>query len=389
MENNVDIYNENDEDDIIRKQQALRRVLSNKYIWQVIRSNFDYSKNNKRSGGSTCTTVTLTFAPKQKPLVIKRYAEIDLKWIAENGYFHLIRDKYKKHGYDWLRTNCTMIAASNCKPIVKGLGQIDSNLVKVIYSLCRELFNLSCHVIDAASEIGNIELLQYFHGETRGRGGVVSYTDTAVHLAAMNGHLDALNFLYQYGYKYNSDNRHTISDGAASRGHLQVVKKEGYTVKAIDAAATNGHFNVVKHLGRINRKKFTIVGLNGALENRHTAIFKYLVELNNIPMSHHIRQFTKTAAQTGQLDILKYLYESTDKDSKIPTDTLFYALQLAVSNCQEDVVKYLIDKVPVDRTTNEMNGIIDSLISHGFKELAELIIVHFSHLNLSLADHYR
>ncbi|KAG7380229.1 Ankyrin repeat and SAM domain-containing protein 3 [Phytophthora pseudosyringae] len=77
-------------------------------------------------------------------------------------------------------------------------------------------------------------------------------------LAAENGHLDVLKYLYEM--KLNTDTTHWALDTAAGSGFLEMVKwiyenrLEGCSLFAMHFAAANGHLETVKWL-HANRNK--------------------------------------------------------------------------------------------------------------------------------------
>jgi ankyrin repeat protein len=90
------------------------------------------------------------------------------------------------------------------------------------------------------------------------------YGRTALHLAAMNGHLEIVKLLLEHGADVNAKTKegygYTALHSAASNGHLEIVKLllehgadvnaktkyGGYT--ALHSATMNGHLEIVKLL---------------------------------------------------------------------------------------------------------------------------------------------
>ncbi|KAE8977802.1 hypothetical protein PF011_g23501 [Phytophthora fragariae] len=115
--------------------------------------------------------------------------------------------------------------------------------------------------------------------------------------AAGFGDLQFVQWLHHQGYRFTI---HAMDDAAAG-GYLSINRKEGCTTAAMDNAARNGHFEVVKFLYE-NRSEYCTAM---AGESRSVAVLAFLKK-NNCLRSRLPK--TTEAATRGDLDLLQWLY---------------------------------------------------------------------------------
>ncbi|GMF15078.1 unnamed protein product [Phytophthora lilii] len=173
--------------------------------------------------------------------------------------------------------------------------------------------------------------------------------------AASNGHLDIVKWLHEHPPNDCSIGRSSASlarfwncareqcttaamDGAAINGHLNVVKwlhknrEEGCTTLAMDGAARNGHFSLVMWLHCNRREGCSTAAMDGAATNGFMIVVDWL---------HKNRSEGCTdaalinAATEGYLDIVKYLHVNLKQKA---TNA---AISAAASNGHLPIVQYL------------------------------------------------
>ncbi|KAG1702111.1 hypothetical protein DVH05_009903 [Phytophthora capsici] len=127
--------------------------------------------------------------------------------------------------------------------------------------------------LDEAAGQGYIEALEW----GLEHGGVC--TTAAMDAAASNGHLEVVRWLHRH--RTDGCTKRALDD-AASYGHLEVVRwlhynrTEGCSIKAMDGAATHGHLDVVKWLHRHRNEGCTTAAMNGAATGNHIDVVQWL-----------------------------------------------------------------------------------------------------------------
>ena len=177
---------------------------------------------------------------------------------------------------------------------------------------------------------------------------VSSYYSTTkkdiMNAAAQGGHLEIVKWLHNAGYSCCT----AAMDTAAENGHLEVVKwlhknrKEGCSKFALDQAIVNGHLDVVKFLIK-NRREGSSFVKNPRKERwlRFRGIYMHWM----CPMD--------AAAYNGQFDVIEWLVKNT----KIKNTfwTVFYAAQKG----QLDVLKLMYDKERDGFVDNVLDDVVD------------------------------
>ncbi|KAG7380732.1 hypothetical protein PHYPSEUDO_006822 [Phytophthora pseudosyringae] len=129
-------------------------------------------------------------------------------------------------------------------------------------------------------------------------------------------------------------------DGAASNGHLSVVKwlhknrAEGCTTAAMDEAATNGHFSTVLWLHCNRGEGCTTAAVNGAAGNGFLLVVDWLKQNRSEGCT---AAAMLTAASKGFLEVVEFLHTNLNQQA---TNA---AIAAAASNGHLPVVQYLHD----------------------------------------------
>ncbi|OWY97148.1 hypothetical protein PHMEG_00032396, partial [Phytophthora megakarya] len=156
-------------------------------------------------------------------------------------------------------------------------------------------------------------------------------------------------------------------DGAASNGHLEVVKwlhesrAEGCTKHAMDGAATGGHLEVLKWLQQHRLEGCSATAMDGAARNGHLDVIKWL---HTNTTAGCTTKAMDDAATYGYLDVVKWLHSNLDEGCTVA------AMDGAASNGYWDIVKWLHRNRTEGCTTSAM----DNAARHG-----HLLIVQWLH----------
>ncbi|XP_063960680.1 uncharacterized protein LOC135155490 [Lytechinus pictus] len=184
---------------------------------------------------------------------------------------------------------------------------------------------------------------------------------TALHIAAENGHIDITSYLISKGVEVNEEGKRggTALHLAVQNGHLDVMKyliNQGADVNkgdttgwtALHIAAEKGNLDVTKYLishgADVNNGDRTDwSALHSAVNSGHIHVIKYLVRLGASLNKGDNTGWTALhiAAVNGHHDITKCLI-SEDADINIKHDTGRTALHFGSENGYREITKYLI-----------------------------------------------
>jgi hypothetical protein len=139
-------------------------------------------------------------------------------------------------------------------------------------------------------------------------------TTVSIDEVAGLGDLEMLKWLQINGVKVKC----TINtmDAAAANGHLEVVqflhenRTEGCSTRAMNQAARNGHLNIVKWLHFNQTDVCTVHVMDQAAENSHLAVVKFLHENRTEGCPVYARD---RAAANGHLEVVKFLHKNRDE----------------------------------------------------------------------------
>lgn len=189
--------------------------------------------------------------------------------------------------------------------------------------------------MDSAQK-GRLDIFKWLYNNSVNWNNMVTI-DIYITVAAENGHLDFVKFLYEICEERNSNVFLYPIDHAAKNGHLDIVKwlhkrePHGCTTNAMDLAAENGYFNVVKWLCENRTEGCGVFTVVKAANNGHLEIVKYLIENKLGSPSSDVLY---TAASRGYLEIVDYLYKKTNFHDPRNMST-------AIAGGHLDIAKYL------------------------------------------------
>lgn len=184
----------------------------------------------------------------------------------------------------------------------------------------------------SAAQGGHLDVLKFIKKKLKitGKG----RRHVAMDLAAGNGHFEVVRYLQDHFGARCSTN---AMDNAARCGHFEIVKwlhthrTEGCTKRAMDGAAANGHLEVVKWLHLNRSEGCTIDAMDWAAESNHLAVVEWLHENR---MEGCTLMAMDRAALFGHLEMVQWLDKNRDEGCS------FAAMDNAAGNGHLDVVKW-------------------------------------------------
>lgn len=216
--------------------------------------------------------------------------------------------------------------------------------VEIIQWMLSHNYAISGDILLGAASAGHVELLQYVH-ETYD----ANFCCVGGHMeaAAANGHLNVVRFL--------------LENRAACIVH-------GSGPSAFDQAATNGHLEIVQFLHENQYKRCTSAAMDGAVVNRHFEVVQFLHENQYEGCSS---QAMTDAVRNAQFETLQLLHEYRSSHSSIEP-----ALLLAAELRQFKYVKYLYELDPMCLSHASSVDIVNSAAASGFQELIKFFHEH-------------
>jgi ankyrin repeat protein len=217
---------------------------------------------------------------------------------------------------------------------------------------------------------------------------VISYKDTALHNASLNGRLNIVQYLFEI---CNVDVDARNIDGwtplhiASACVHIEIFQCliESYRIKnnfddidfdaIIDTyerttfhfASSTRNIDIVKYLHTVCncnvnlQDRFGRNALHCSLKYGNFDIVKYLTTECNIDINaqdNHGRTALHYASKYRYIDVAKYLINDCNANINIPTKDGFTALHFAIQKDKIEIIKYLIDDVQADITITTNNG---------------------------------
>lgn len=251
----------------------------------------------------------------------------------------------------------------------------DLNAVGRLYDSCRAVW--SDRAMDLAAANGHLAVVKFLY-ERR-----VFGTTDAIDEAALNGHADVVEFLLAHHHKPANDpslgrvvaatpaqasygREGCTSDAmcnAALNGHLDIVRMldaNGARCRpeAMDCAAAQGHLDVVAYLDENRTEGCTVDAMDDAASRGHLDVVVYL--------DTHRREGCTTkamdyAADAGHLEIVSYLHRNRREGCTT------WAMDGAAGEGHLDVVKFLHENRRVGCTTDAIDmaaaaGFIDVVV---------------------------
>ncbi|XP_071444003.1 alpha-latrotoxin-Lg1a-like [Hetaerina americana] len=306
-----------------------------------------------------------------------RWDNTPLHEAAENGHLNVV--KYLIHEgasinekARWDKTPLHEAAQRGHLNVVKYLLEKGANI-----DGRDETGNTPLHEAAANGHLGVVKYLINEKADINDRNG---YSETSLHQAAENGHLDVVKYLIEKGVNINEkkNNGHTPLYLAAKYGKLDVVKylvegkganfneRDKWGDTSLHVAVQRNHLDIVKYLiekgANINsRGEYGNTPLHVAAKHGNLDIIKYLVE-------HQAANFNErnnngrtpldmtVGSRHGKLDVVKYLIDQgasiNGRDNYGLTLLHHAALCDQISECDQDVIKYLIEKKGANADVN-------------------------------------
>ncbi|RLN95848.1 hypothetical protein BBJ28_00020424 [Nothophytophthora sp. Chile5] len=291
-------------------------------------------------------------------------------------------DKYHLPVVRWLleySMGCTLTRTSPGSVHAAGNGHLE--LAQFLYS--HGYGGCSAQTMYDAAEDGNLPVVEWiqpqfsadssiglFANVARWFTGsaVPSSAGSAMNVAAINGHLEVLQFLHSVddpvkprghkrvrgngSSKSKRDGRkpwstQTAMDGAAANGHLEVVqwlhvhRSEGCTTVAMNKAAAGGHLPVVQWLHANRSEGCTTLAMDDAAANGHIEVAQWLHANRSEDCTCAAMDF---AASNGHLNVVQWLHATCSEGCTV------VALVGAIEGDHLRVVQWLlmtlIEEVP-------------------------------------------
>ncbi|GLE04929.1 hypothetical protein PINS_up013910 [Pythium insidiosum] len=225
---------------------------------------------------------------------------------------------------------------------------------------------IRCVTVNRAAALGALHVLQWIdaHEEL-----TYDLTEVAVDAAACNGHLEVVKYLTERHAKLSGTT--VAMDLAARNGHFEVVqyldvhRQEGCTHRAMDLAAKGGHLPIVQYLHERRQEGCSTQAMELAARAGHMDVVKFLHEHRTEGCSTNALDF---AAARGHLEIVQFLHEHRSEGASTN------AMDGAALEGHLDVVRFLHEKPQEGCTVLAMNG----AAARGHLE-----VVRFLHANRS------
>lgn len=259
---------------------------------------------------------------------------------------------------------------TNSSPICSGI-----NMDSIVYPEDDTLFS------SIAAMNGHKCVLEWL----RSNGKVID--NRAMNLAAMNGRLDTVKYLFSL---LNDDERSMGVDAlvlAAQNGHTDVVKwlyknsykrefpNDDYMQLCMIVASCNGHLALMQWLHLSNITKCTQTNLEEAISKGHLGI---VVWLYSIGITTYTDWSVKLALKNGHLNVIDWLRENTEWDG-------WNTLQHVSANSLLDIVKWIHQNPNDSNTVTAMTLAAKLGYTNFVNELYIFEIEKFVRINLTFA----
>lgn len=245
---------------------------------------------------------------------------------------------------DWLYTNKIV---TQCPPwtsvwllnTMKGSKTSSSDIVAALKWLRSHNFGGQFRPtdMDTAALNGFLDIVEFLHEY-----GAAGCTTDALDNAAQGGHMEIVRFLHT-----NRTEGCTTGamDMAAEQGYLEVViflhehRAEGCTTMAMDAAARAGHLEIVEWLHENRSEGCTVAAMNGAIRRHRFEIVQFLYDKRREGCSPRV---LLSAVLCGKLEMVQWLYEHYP--TKFSTEILREAILKARQFHHTEIALWLTDK---------------------------------------------
>lgn len=211
---------------------------------------------------------------------------------AANGHLAMV---------EWLHFNRPEGCTSRAMDEAAGNNHLD--VVQWLHSHRHE--GCSVAAMDLAAASGHLDMLAWIHQHMQN-----GCSARALEGAAAQGRLDVLQWLHDRCLPDGTLSTTGAMDLAAANGFLDVVewlhlnRPEGCSTKAMDLAATNGHLHVVQWLHSHRREGCTTAAMDGAASNGHLHVIEWLHTHRGEGCT---ASSMDNAAKQGMLDIVTFL----------------------------------------------------------------------------------
>ncbi|KAE9020791.1 hypothetical protein PR003_g12234 [Phytophthora rubi] len=278
-----------------------------------------------------------------------------LNLAAEHGYLEVVK---------WIYGARTDTCSIDCSPMNKAVAKGHLTIAQWLHSVKAE--GCSAGAIDEAAKNGHLEVLQWLDANHR-----FTCTPATMYQAAGNGHLEVVKWLHRAHHECCS---YEAMGQAASNGHLEVAewlydnvyrkcqssvvfmdalhpagagrldalkwmheRFQTHGWHAMDAAATNGHMDVVTWLYENCNEGCTSFAAFSAARNGHLDVLKWLYTHYPDTLEPGLYDRIGRAAGNGHLDVVRWLHENRLERGQND------AMYSATTNGHLDIFLYLLE----------------------------------------------
>ncbi|KAL3664186.1 hypothetical protein V7S43_010515 [Phytophthora oleae] len=193
-------------------------------------------------------------------------------------------------------------------------------------------------------------------------------TTAAMDAAASNGHLEVVRWLHRH--RTDGCTERALDD-AASDGHLEVAqwlhynRTEGCSTKAMDGAARHGHLDVVKWLHRHRNEGCTTAAMNGAAKGNHLDVVQWL---HDHRLEGCSQEAVDGAANNGNVAVIRWLVAHCSESCSLSRSVL----ENAAANGHLDALQWLY-KQQTGSSVSEWiaSGAVDRAASGGHLDVVK------------------
>ncbi|EFA75935.1 hypothetical protein PPL_10509 [Heterostelium album PN500] len=243
-------------------------------------------------------------------------------------------------------------------------------------------------VVDVACKYGHLEIVRYFLEEKPQQESSIGICSTsALSAAASNGHLQVVKYLFEsvkLQWDFDIYSLVTIFE----KGYLQVIEylcsnfgndKLELRVEYFDAAASNGHLQLVQWIHANRSEGFTREAINRASEHGHLSLVQFLHENRSEGCT---KDALHMAACNGHLEVVQFLWENRTEG--------FYSgqtLNMVAARQHLHILEYFYNNTK-ERCDDSISliGLVDDKILEFLKERKDMEInlfrILFNHLPL-------
>ena len=276
--------------------------------------------------------------------------------------------------------------------LIQAISTNDLDQVKTLISQGVDINSQDSEALCLACEYGHFNIVKYLiqqGADIHGKGkNIFSHKDNALFLAFNKGHLDIIKYLIEsnnyddyekafslacgYGHleivKYLNEevgayfpetechglHCNSVFESVCGQGHLDIVR---YLVEehiidptehrcGVISASNSGHLNILEYLAEYGADIHLAdeFCLRWACSRDNLDIVKFFIERGADAHAYYERSEGNAfefAAENGQLDIIKYLFENCEHN----IDDIYDAIFKAKDNNYPEVVKYLEDLI--------------------------------------------